>query len=942
MHADLPISSCDRSRINDFLNSPDFGLNDEELLRHLDDCMICRSYIEREAADLDTWQKLRQHLPPKEFDVAENPNYSTSTIVCDVRAVDASDVLDALAPTDNPHHLGRLGGYEITGVVGAGGMGVVLKAIDHSLDRVVAIKVMSPRLANSSAARKRFLREAKAVAAVLHPNVIPIHGVAGNSDLPHLVMSYVRGGSLQKRIEQEGPLPTVEVLRIGSQIAAGLAAAHDQGLVHRDVKPENILLECGVERVTLTDFGLARAVDDVALTREGGIVGTPQYMSPEQARGESVDQKSDLFSLGSVLYTLCTGRAPFRGENAYVVMRRISDDQPIPIRELNPDIPEWLCCVIKKLMAKRTDERFATAAQVHELFEACTGHVQQPTTVELPQEVKRLAAARASERDVSRSGHGRLAAFPLLALSMFALIFAGVMYYLQTDKGTVRIEVLDESLAVTIEHQTVTEEDSDKPPLTLRPGAYDLIVKLGEKEMLTENIQLRRGDKLAFKAELRNGRVVLSKEENVVQSKPVPNKKQELVGPKRVPASPAPDIGSMSEVDNTIEALANPKAWKDDVTPTFDTDRFIPTPFLLNGRVHALEYSPDGNQILASGSFWGAALFNAKSGELVRQMPYGGMHVTGDFSPDGKRIVLVNRLAGESPVWNVEPGEFETSYPMCRWVARYSFDGNVLFTISAENLMTAFSTETGKRLDLVIDDDRTFAPAMIAASPKHSLVAAVSAKGNLRVWDYQAGKLLAESNGAALGVHNCKEIEFTPDGKSIVVLGGDSATELRDARTLKPKQRFETGFKKLKSMSLAISGDGKRLAVGCESGYIVVFGLLYGRRIHVCRVRNDYVAALAFSPDGRYLACGFETEGGIFVLDIGDFSRTKEYCMGIPLDVRFKRPPPEAFMPGPREALENGARFQDRVSNIPFKHRSWVDPSDVIDPTELVRKKAVE
>jgi serine/threonine protein kinase len=148
--------------------------------------------------------------------------------------------------------LGRIGGYEVTGVVGAGGMGVVLKAHDRSLDRIVAIKVMSPHLASSGSARRRFAREAKAAAAVLHPNVIAIHSVASEDANPFLVMPYVRGASLQKRIDSQGPLPLRDTLRIGAQIAAGLAAAHEQGLVHRDIKPANILLEEGVERVTIT------------------------------------------------------------------------------------------------------------------------------------------------------------------------------------------------------------------------------------------------------------------------------------------------------------------------------------------------------------------------------------------------------------------------------------------------------------------------------------------------------------------------------------------------------------------------------------------------------------------------------------------------------------------------------------------------------------------
>ena len=155
--------------------------------------------------------------------------------------------------------LGRLGPYEVVGVIGSGGMGVVLKAFDAALNRYVAIKVLAPHLGSSGAARKRFSREAQAAAAVVHDNVMEIYGVADLEELPYLVMPYVRGPSLQRRLDDDGPLALVEILRIGMQAASGLAAAHAQGLVHRDVKPANILLADGIERVKLTDFGLALA-----------------------------------------------------------------------------------------------------------------------------------------------------------------------------------------------------------------------------------------------------------------------------------------------------------------------------------------------------------------------------------------------------------------------------------------------------------------------------------------------------------------------------------------------------------------------------------------------------------------------------------------------------------------------------------------------------------
>src|SRR5205085_361215 len=166
----------------------------------------------------------------------------------------------------------------------------------------------------------------------------------------------------------EGPLTLEAILRIGSQAAAGLAAAHKLGVIHRDIKPANILLENGVERVKLTDFGLARAADDVQMTQTGIIAGTPQYMSPEQARSEPMDVRSDLFSLGSVLYTMCTGRPAFRADNPVAVLRRVCDDLPRPIHEINAEIPEWLEAIVDKLLAKDPADRFQSAAEVAELL----------------------------------------------------------------------------------------------------------------------------------------------------------------------------------------------------------------------------------------------------------------------------------------------------------------------------------------------------------------------------------------------------------------------------------------------------------------------------------------------------------------------------------------------------------------------------------------------
>ncbi len=303
-----------------------------------------------------------------------------------------------LGPPSHPEMLGRLGRYEVERLIGAGGMGIVFKAFDTELNRPAAIKVLAPHLAGSGAARQRFAREARAAAAVVHEHVVAIHNVESDAASPFLVMQYVAGESLQGRLDRQGPLAIKEILRIAHQTAAGLAAAHAQGLVHRDVKPSNILLEQGVERALLTDFGLARAADDASLTHTGYLPGTPHYMSPEQARGEAIDARSDLFSLGSVMYAVCTGRPPFRADTSFGVLRRITDTEPRAIREVNADIPSWLAGIIDKLLEKTPADRFATAAELANLLEQCLAHVQQPATVPLPQSCREQRPLWRSDR----------------------------------------------------------------------------------------------------------------------------------------------------------------------------------------------------------------------------------------------------------------------------------------------------------------------------------------------------------------------------------------------------------------------------------------------------------------------------------------------------------------------------------------------------------------
>jgi len=333
-----------------------------------------------------------------------------------------------LKPGNTPGSLGSLGGYSVLDVIGRGGMGIVLRAMDAKLNRVVAIKVLSPEFAGNAQARKRFAREAQAAAAVSHDHVVTIHAVDDDEKVPFIVMECIVGQSLQQKIDKVGALGLKEILRIGTQIASGLAAAHRQGLVHRDIKPANILLENGIERVKITDFGLARATDDVGITQSGQIAGTPQYMSPEQAMGQPVDPRSDLFSLGSVLYAMCTGRPAFRGDSTIAVLRRLCDDSPRPIHEMNAEIPDWLIEIIDRLMRKKPEDRIQTAAEVAELLNQHLAHLQHPISAPRPARLPSTPSEIASRRTRQRS----LAVITVIAMSV--LVFIGIALYYSIDQ----------------------------------------------------------------------------------------------------------------------------------------------------------------------------------------------------------------------------------------------------------------------------------------------------------------------------------------------------------------------------------------------------------------------------------------------------------------------------------------------------------------------------
>ncbi len=391
--------------------------------------------------------------PPAAQAAANEPPPSYPTKLPGVRPIDtdpngkgryaAARVADQfLGPPEGPDEIGRLGGYRVLRQLGAGGMGVVYLAEDVTLKRKIALKVLPPVAHADGSARERFFREARAAAALEHENIITIHQVGEDRGVVFLAMPLLKGVPLDQHLREYGnkPLPATEVARIGREIAAGLTAAHDKGLVHRDIKPANIWLEdmagrgSSVQpyRVKILDFGLARSArDSAALTQVGIIVGTPSYMSPEQARGPNVDARSDLFSLGCVLYEAATGQRPFPGSDAMAVLSSLAVDIPLPPAEINPEIPYELSDLILALLEKDPALRPRSARDVEEHLrnlESGDGDDDSSATMRLP-------ASRMTRKPAARSPRWRWVGGGALASVVAIVVVCWAVFSPRADEG---------------------------------------------------------------------------------------------------------------------------------------------------------------------------------------------------------------------------------------------------------------------------------------------------------------------------------------------------------------------------------------------------------------------------------------------------------------------------------------------------------------------------
>ena len=432
--------------------------------------------------------------PPVDNSATRAPSVGIST---DDTTGDARST-PRFAPPVDPAEIGQIGPYRVLKQLGHGGMGAVYLGLDERLGRKLALKVMLPQYAANPAAKERFLREARAAAQITHDNIVTVYEADERDGVPFIAMQFLQGYALDEYLKKKGNPSIPQILRIARETAAGLAAAHKIGLVHRDIKPANLWLEAPNGRVKVLDFGLARPVDaESELTKSGAIIGTPAYMSPEQGRGQKVDARTDLFSLGAVLYRLCTGKTPFEGPNVMAILTALGTDEPTPVRELNPSVPEPLALLIHQLLAKKPGDRPQSADEVVKrvrgmMEKPAASDVQtaspsttQPNVVYVPIQVTMQPDSAFADLDVPdahsvedsqpvpqrQKPRGKLIGIAAGFAALLALVIGGVIIVIKNKDGTeTKIEVPD-GATVEVKKDGKTVAKVGPTPPTTSPNA---------------------------------------------------------------------------------------------------------------------------------------------------------------------------------------------------------------------------------------------------------------------------------------------------------------------------------------------------------------------------------------------------------------------------------------------------------------------------------------
>lgn len=648
--------------------------------------------------------------------------------------------LPFLQKSEDPAYIGRLHHFEVSRVIGRGGMGIVLEAFDTHLQRIVAVKVLNPEYSKNDVARQRFCREGRAAAAISHEHVVAMYQVAREDEgkVAFLVMQYIEGVTLENYMQGDQPLAPGEAARFAMQIAAGLSAAHERAMVHRDIKPANILIESSSGRVKLTDFGLARATDDVRLTKTGMVTGTPLYMSPEQATGATADERSDLFSLGAVLYEMLTGSSPFEAPSIVGVMKRIMDETPKSPAKLNPKVPAALSELTMALLDKNPARRPESAALVAEtLAEIVTSF--GPIS---PLHVPSVGATTARPR---RTGSHRLVSQKALR----AAWAAGVIGVASLIGAIVFAATRPESAVVA---------EIDNGPV------FPSVVLAGNPGTVWAVDFDATGEKVVTAIEDGSVRLWDVKQQKVLRSF---DAHRGIVW--MIQYHPTKSIIATSGNDGMV------KIWDSESLELLQE-------WDAHSAVRKIAFSPDGTRIVAGDQDGVIHTWHIDSGQPLASVTQPGAIFGVDWSADGRLIASVgsDKIVRVWDAETLEPRQTLHGHEGPIYNVAFAPSGTRLATVGWGKGIHIWDTATGlkeRQLEGSSGDNWSVA---FCADGTHAVVA--SQDGKCRIWDLADGKLVASLSGHESAVHN---VSLDPIGFQIATSGRDGTVRVWDLSGLK-------------------------------------------------------------------------------------------------------------------------------------------------------------
>jgi WD40 repeat protein len=752
------------------------------------------------------------------------------------------------AATDAPADLVRNERYEILEKLGVGGMGAVYKARHKLMDRIVAIKVLSGKWTERPESVDRFHREVRACARLEHPNIVQAFDADKAGSVHFLVMEYVEGVTLAKHVEEHGPLPVHDACSCIHQAALGLQHAFEQGMVHRDLKPHN-LMRTPQGCVKVLDFGLARLEREGGgpdgLTRAGLVMGTPDFMAPEQADdSHTVDIRADLYSLGCTLYYLLTGRPPFPGGSMVQKLAHHQHTAARLVHEVRPGIPPELSQLVARLLAKRPEDRFQTPAELAQAlapFLVPPSPMAEKSEVAVPRVIQPPPLPLAPRRHRLPRWLGAAAA--LLALLGFAV------YRIATNTGVVEIDTDDDSVEVLVTHNGERIEILDgktKRRIVLRCGIYEFKLADGKNDLRleTDRLVLSRGEKEIVRVK------------RVAEAKPAAAPASPGLGPVvrgRVPADDL-DRRMIPPYELAVAGNGDPKAAPVELVAILGD-----SPFRHCAAITSIAYSPDG-KIIASGSHDSTVrLWDAASGaQLAVFTEHRTRVLRVVFSPDGKTLASV---ANEP---NVILYDVETKRRKTCLVGRSGFvsdlafhrDGKLLASVEcvspSDHRVALWDLDSGTpHADWLPPEKVTWT---VAFSPDGEILATGGEDRLVTLWDWKNRKVLRHLRGHT-AILSSRSLSFHPDGTTLLSADTAGTARLWDVASGEPREPFRVGSN---WTSCVFSPTGKAMALWDDRGTLLLYDDTGKHQLAKLPSVPGFPAlyGVAFSPDGKTLALG--------------------------------------------------------------------------------------